>query len=228
MAQDYRALRRWLKGDKKAYLKFSDLWKVLLLNLADRAADMVDEEGHSVTKRTYGTYSYDLALIAEREELLVSYTDLQRAASHFEQHGWAKLTRRQPVLVQLTGEGIGKAQEIIDEVFDSNDMDLRSRAPATDRFVRLDDNSLSYETAIIRLEALIKEAADIRVNDWPEKDGVIEALKSALGMIRTKYVNKAAVIAAVSSATMFILIKFAEAPIADLATATWKAVKALF
>jgi hypothetical protein len=105
---------------------------------------------------------------------------------------------------------------------------MRGHLPASNRFVRLDDNSPRFQDAIAKLEELINEAREIRVNDWPEKDGVIESLKSALNMIRAKYVNKAALIAAVSSATTFIVLKFAEVPIADLASRTWNAVKSLF
>jgi hypothetical protein len=101
------------------------------------------------------------------------------------------------------------------------------RVPSASGFVRLDDNLPSYNAAVLALEQLVTEAAKIRVNDWPEKEGVIETLKSALQMVKTKYVNKPALIAVVSSAAGFILSKFAEAPIAELAERAWEAVKSL-
>lgn len=227
MPQTSDALRDWLGGQKKVHLKFSDLWKLLLIRVADRAADMVDEEGHAILRRNNRTYSYDLALVAENDELFVSVSDLQRAGSHFEQHGWATLPRRQPLMVELTRDGMVKAQEFIDEIFEA-DARPKSRAPAADRFVKLDDNAPAYDTAVARLQNLVEEAAEIRVNDWPEKEGVVESLKSALSMIKTRYVNRQTILSAVSAATAFILLKFADAPIAEAAKRTWDAVKALF
>lgn len=104
----------------------------------------------------------------------------------------------------------------------------RLPAPASNRFVRLDDNSASYDAAIAKLEELIAEAKKIRINDWPEKEGMLATLSGALEAIRTKYVNKTTILAAVSSVTTFIVMKFAEAPIAELASKAWNAVKALF
>jgi hypothetical protein len=100
--------------------------------------------------------------------------------------------------------------------------------PASDRFVALDDNSSKYSDALSALQELIEESGKIRVNDWPEKEGVIETLNGALNMLRAKYVNKESVLALVSSATKFIMAKFAEAPIAELAQRTWAVIKNLF
>lgn len=100
--------------------------------------------------------------------------------------------------------------------------------PASNRFVRIDDNSNSYGDAVAMLEELIAEAQKLRVNDWPEKEGMIAALSGALESIRTKYVNKTTVLAAVSSVVTYVMAKFAEIPIAELASKTWEAVKALF
>jgi hypothetical protein len=104
----------------------------------------------------------------------------------------------------------------------------RSTIPASDRFVRLDDNAPSYSEAISQLEKLITNAKEIRVNDWPEKEGILASLSGTLESIRAKYVNKTAVMAAIGSVVSFIAIKFAEAPIAELANKTWDAIKALF
>ena len=105
---------------------------------------------------------------------------------------------------------------------------MRTRLPAADRFVKLDDNSQSFHEAIHRLQDLIQEVHEIRVNDWPAKEGMLQTLKGALDNIRTKYVNKTAILAGVSSVVAFLVVKFAEAPIAELANKTWAAIKNLF
>lgn len=99
--------------------------------------------------------------------------------------------------------------------------------PGSDRFVRLDDNSSSYQEAIDSLEQLVQEVSSIRINDWEEKDGILASLTAALSMIKSKYVNKTTVLAAVSSAVAFIALKFAEAPINDVANRAWSAIKSL-
>jgi hypothetical protein len=227
MEPNSTAIRRWLEGEQTIELNFSALWKILLIRVADRASDLVDEEGHSINLTGDRRYSYDLALVAEFDNIFVSTRDLQRVASHLEQHNWAALTRRSPVQLELTADGMDKAEEILNEVLEAPTR-RRKRAPAANRYVQLDDNSQTYQTATARLEELIKSASEIRVNDWPEKEGVLASLNAALSMLKTKYVNKSAIIAAVSSGTTFILLKFVDAPIAELASNTWKAVKALF
>jgi hypothetical protein len=81
--------------------------------------------------------------------------------------------------VALTDSGFEKAQQINDAVF--NDVDRvdewpsvlnAASAPAADRFVGLNDNSLEYSEAVRNLEKFIREANEIRVNDWPEKEGM--------------------------------------------------------
>lgn len=56
---------------------------------------------------------------------------------------------------------------------------------------------------------------------------MLAALKSAAGMIKTKYVNRTTIIAAVSSVTTYLMLKFVDAPISELAKETWAAVKRL-
>ncbi len=99
---------------------------------------------------------------------------------------------------------------------------------ASDRFVRLDDNSPKFSDAIASLERLIEETAAVRINDWPEKEGILETLKSSVQMIKSKYVNKTTLLTAVSSVTAYIISKFVDAPITELANRAWEAVKALF
>jgi hypothetical protein len=100
--------------------------------------------------------------------------------------------------------------------------------PASDRYVRIDDNSKNYQSAVTALQELIEEVAQNRTNDWPEKDGILTSLRSALEMLKSKYVSKKVLLAIVGSAVGFIALKFAEAPINELASRTWNAVKALF
>jgi hypothetical protein len=226
MESNSATIRRWLEGDRKVALTFSALWKILLIRVADRA-HLVDEEGHPINPSRDRRYSYDLALVAEEDDVFVSSRDLQRVASHLEQHNWAVLTRRSPVQLELTIDGMEKAEELINEALQPKSRRQR-RAPAANRYVKLDDNSQTYQTAIVRLEELIRTASETRINDWPEKEGVLASLSAALSMLRTKYVNKGTIIAAVSSATTFIFSKFVDAPIAELANSTWTAVKALF
>lgn len=113
------------------------------------------------------------------------------------------------------------AAELLEEIW-------QLRVPGSDRFVRLDDNSSNFHNAIGSLERLAAEMQEIRINDWPEKEGMIASVKATAGMIRTKYVNKTAVLTAISSVVTFIMVKFAEAPISEIATAAWHAVKNLF
>lgn len=323
MARPSLALQQWFAGSGRKKLSFSDLWKVVLIRVADRAADQVDEEGETIGGRDWWTYAYDVASIADNDGIAAYPGDLQRVSLYLEQHGWIDLARRQPIKAMLTANGKAKAEELLNEILnapsaeqsaykfydnDKNiedwllmngyhdhpsdipakdaavnfrkiadgfvrkiadkkldniidklerqfllfpDVDRRrfhalitpagaryalllressstALSPASNRFVRLDDNSLQYPDAVKHLEELIGEANKIRINDWPEKEGVIASLKSALAMIQTRYVNKQAVLAAVSGATAFILIKFAEAPISDFANRAWDAVKALF
>lgn len=115
----------------------------------------------------------------------------------------------------------------VDEEEDQDNNSIQE-IPASDRYVKLDDNAPNYQEAIDRLEELIDEASKIRVNDWPEKEGIIQSLKSSLEMVKTKYVSRDVILAAVSSAITFILTKFAEAPIVDVANRAWIAVKNLF
>jgi len=100
--------------------------------------------------------------------------------------------------------------------------------PASDRFVQLDDNSPSYDDALKQLEELVKAVGEIRINDWPEKEGVVTNLRTAIEMIKAKYVNETALKTAAYTSIGFILLKFAEAPIVDLANKTWGAILALF
>lgn len=323
MARASQALLQWFAGSHRTRLSFSDLWKAVLIRIADRASDHVDEEGDSIGGRDWWTYAYDVASIADNDGIAAYPGDLQRVALYLEEHSWIHLTRRQPIKARLTAEGQAKAEELLSEIlgaqsaeqspykFYDKDKDIEdwllmngyhdhpsdipakdaavnfrkiaddyvrkitdkelddivdrlerqfllfpdvekrrfhamitpagakyalllretsstASSPASDRFVRLDDNSSQCFEAVKQLEELITEANRIRVNDWPEKEGIVASLNSALTMIKSKFVNKQAVLAAVSGAVMFILIKFAEAPIADLANRTWSAVKALF
>lgn len=222
-------LRRRLEGLRDSrLLNHSDLWKFLLITLADRARNLVDEEGQPTRTKGDRPYKYDLALLAENEDVFASQSDLQRIASRFEQHGWATIARRAPVILSVTGDGIEEAQRLLDDIFEHGARKLGAHTPAADRYVQLDDNTPTYQAAITRLQDLIEDATKIRVNDWPEKEGVIESLKSALNMIKTKYVNKTTILSAVSAAISVFLVKFAQAPVAELANMAWQAVKALF
>lgn len=100
--------------------------------------------------------------------------------------------------------------------------------PAANRFVRLDDNLPAYDKAIASLERLIAGMNEIRVNDWPEKEGMLASVRATIEMIRTKYVNRTSLLATIASVATFLMTKFAEAPMSELANAAWTAVKALF
>lgn len=238
-------LRNWLNGKRvtNSLLEFSDLWRICLIAVGTRTIKSVDEEEQPI--RTLTPYRYDLLHITEVEGLFPTQTELQRVGTYLEQHGWAKLTSKVPVKLHLTPSGTEEANRIYDEMLGikilvdespNRDVNLDGEAdkkieidiPATDRFVQLNDNSPDYALAVAELENLIRETHDVRVNDWPEKDGVIESINSTLRMIKSKYVNKAAVLAAITSATFFILKKFADAPISEMANRAWAAVKALF
>lgn len=231
-----QGLRKWFKGDRSAPLRFSDLWRLLLVNLAERAEKKLDEERRPIAGGIdWFSYSYDLALVAEEEEIFVSQNDIQRVASHFEQHGWATFSRRAPVKLRITAAAIEEAHRVLSDmdavvftIAHSTNPPDEADVPASDRFVQLNDNSPSYSAAIESLQELIREAGAIRTNDWPEKEGIVETFKAVMNMIQSRYVNKRALLTMMSTAVGFVVLKFAESPIADLANRTWTAVKALF
>jgi Tat protein secretion system quality control protein TatD with DNase activity len=139
----------------------------------------------------------------------------------------------------ITAEGRLQAERILldfavirrapeKQIFSETDPPYVTEVPAADRYVFLNDNSTTFRDAVLSLESLVTEIAATRVNDWPEKEGILAAANAVLEMIKTKWVNKATVLAAISSLATFIVSKFAEAPISELANKAWAAVKALF
>jgi hypothetical protein len=162
--------------------------------------------------------------IAKQYHRTISTSELENALSNLEYRD---------LLMQDSGPTDGKhwaylnhggevAANLLGQLWDT-----QSKVPASNRFVRIDDNSINYSEAVSKLETLIAEMGELRVNDWPEKEGMIAALSGALNSIRTRYVNKNTVLTAVSAVTTYLVVRFVDAPIGELAQNAWLAVKNL-
>lgn len=90
-----------------------------------------------------------------------------RALDQFETNGWARVHRllNGPASVQLTGDGIEAAEELIDEGWDQiegapkapgGDPAVTAVAPASDRVVSLDHNAAGYKEAVAALDAIVE------------------------------------------------------------------------
>jgi hypothetical protein len=321
-------LRKWFSGQKDFELSFDDRWKIILVGIADRVADWVDEEGGFRNRgmRKSKSYFYDLEKIVSADNIDIDRPTIRKTAQYLVKNNWGTLKAGSLKQIALTPEGYEKAEEILDEIFNQEPSDrsswsygleedlhdwllvhgyrafavgkpfsdggminfreianqharhitdnqlisalsdlefkdmiqrddgpskgdfwanfnsggevaaklleqiweMRAKLPAADRFVRLNDNLPSFEMAIASLETLIAEMREIRVNDWPEKEGMLVTARSIIEMIKTRYVNKTAILAAISSVVTFLMLKFAEAPISDVANKAWATVKNLF
>jgi|GEM_PF-3116607 len=158
-------------------------------------------------------FEKNLALFTADERRIIGLYYKAAARSRY----WLQSALRNLIIRRQENKNSGKS-------IDSIDMSI----PASDRFVQLDDNSPSYDDALKQLEELVKAVGEIRINDWPEKEGVVTNLRTAIEMIKAKYVNETALKTAAYTSIGFILLKFAEAPIVDLANKTWGAILALF
>ena len=117
------------------------------------------------------------------------------------------------------------AHERIDE-FESR----TGRAPASDRVVGLDHNRPEYVEAVATLDTLIvvvRDSNSYREADEADQERRLAELEAGKTLLKSRWVSKDTVKAAVWGTLAYLVSKFADAPIAEAATTAWAALKRL-
>src|ERR1700737_4888541 len=106
-------LQKWFKEQRDVKLSFADAWRFFLVRVADRAYDLVDENGLPLNLSDPAPYFYNLLMIAKDDDIDVDPRRLMRVASLLDHRGWG-VRGKIGIEVALTETGREKAQQIID------------------------------------------------------------------------------------------------------------------
>lgn len=102
--------------------------------------------------------------------------------------------------------------------------------PAADRPVELDHNQPDYVEAVASLEALIvvvRESNSYREADETDQERRLAELEAGRTLLKSRWVSKDTVKAALWGTLAYLASKFADAPIGEAAATAWAALKRL-
>lgn len=111
--------------------------------------------------------------------------------------------------------------------------ELESRtvqAPASDRVVGLDHNRPGYVEAMATLDALIvvvRDSNSYRESDEADQERRLAELEAGKTLLKSRWVSRETVKAALWGTLVYLASKFADAPIGEAAATAWAALKRL-
>jgi len=108
--------------------------------------------------------------------------------------------------------------------------DSNNNAPASDRMVSINHNSAEYqqtETALTELMDKIRSNNEFNEREPNQRNQVLAELRAAQELIKADQVSTRKVDALVTGTFIYLIEKFADAPIGELASSTWALLKAL-
>jgi hypothetical protein len=142
-----------------------------------------------------------------------------------------------PDTMQITNKGIYYVEGQLDEPDSflwaedqSRAADQRSGIPASDRFVRLDHNSAAYAGAIDAGNELIqavRESNTYSEQDSPDKEQRLAELEAGYRLLSAERVNPHYAKSILLGVLAYLVGKFADEPIGELARVAWHTAKAL-
>ena len=143
-----------------------------------------------------------------------------------------------PDSMAITTKGISYIDEQLDD-FNSflsrelqfNDGKTRVTVPASNRFVELDHNSAAYQEAVAAGDELIQAVRESNAytdTDSADKEHRLAELEAGYRLLRAPRVNAATAKAILTGVLTYLITKFADQPIGDLAKVAWSALKTLF
>lgn len=215
------------------YDQFEDL---VLIGIADRDADHVDEVGDRLPD-TGTAFLYSIKKVAEDEGFLFEADWPKRAMSEMEQQGLVTHDgdpddpNDDGLRVYLDPAGYERARRLIGEYYgdDSGD-DENSAIPASDRIVTLNHNSPDYLKTIQALEnviLLLKENNKLRGDDPLDQEQRSAELDAGKILLKPRRISVKAVTAVLLGPLGYLATKFADAPLGEAAQWAWTMIKAL-
>lgn len=102
--------------------------------------------------------------------------------------------------------------------------------PASDRIVDLDHNAPDYIETVTALEALIvivRESNSYREEDKPDQERRLAELEAGRALLRSRWISLAVIKATIWGTLTYLAAKFVDAPIGEVASIAWSALKKL-
>lgn len=214
------ANERLSSPDTQSYSRFKDN---LLVALAD-------------AEQEHGPQFFDLQKLAVENHLAFNPGWIRKAGTTFRDLGYIidSFTMAEGedggIAAQLTGDGLEEAEELRAQFVQVEPTDNTELAPASDRTVPLDHNSPAYGEVVEKLEELkrvIESNNEYRETDLEDHERRLTDVESTLKLLENKRVNVNAMKAVAFGTLAYLVEKFAEHPIGDLAKAAWDGLKTL-
>jgi hypothetical protein len=201
-----------------------------------------------------GVDFFDLVVVAEKNSLQYKDGWVMKAAVGFRDNGYIQAAfssgseKSSGIEAKLTGDGLAEVEELkaVEEkttaakpLFDVAGLDDTLAdyggvpvvaVPASDRTVTLDHNSTDHLEVVDTLQNLkqaIESNNEYRSSDIEDHERRLTDVESTLKLLENKRVNVNTMKAVAFGTLAYLVEKFAEHPIGELAKAAWDGLKAL-
>lgn len=171
-------------------ISFAQFIDLMLIALADRIHDGVDETGVSLAPDD-GVYYYDFETVARDEGFIFEPSWLENAANQLEAEVLAFQDLKEGhkegdrTGISLEGAGYWRAQALVSAYYDTS-------VPASDRFVNKSDNQVPWDEAVVALESVISEFKKDHPRDNEfglEKSAILKSLEAGRELFDDTRIN---------------------------------------
>ena len=180
---------------------------------------------------------HDLKKIADGALLIYKEGWVSKAAYYFRDQGLIKDAftmgggADDNLDAELTGEGLERAEELLEELDESDPIATGTVIPASDRVVFIDHNSADFremKQAIEEVKNAVLGNNKYGASEPEDREQRVAELDAGLTLLTSVKVRVTAIVAVLGSALTYFATKFADAAIGGLATSAWNIIKAFF